>query len=352
MTAAPTGPDRAAVYPPGSGPAELLARFAVPGSRVAVALAVVGSALDPMAARSLAAPVAVAAVLVGLPHGAADAGLLAAAPCRDRRLLGPAYLAVAAVVVLTALLARVPVVLALLVLAVAHFGTGEVETTPGPTGMPPWRRWAAATAGGGLVVAVPFAAHPGPVDAVLAALDPGLPAALPAAARWAAVALAGGCGLVVAVADHQRGSHTAAGELLLLAALGALAPPVLAFGVYFGLWHSPRHTARLAGLPADHEAVTPPRPTPTLDRPVAVLAGLGSVGVAGAGVAVLTALGTPPPAVLAYLVLGLLALTVPHTAVVAWLDRRQVTAPPSDPPRTRLFTGAPPQPQPSTRETA
>jgi len=313
------------------------------GGRVAVLAAVTGSLLVPGAARAAAVPVAVAAVLVGLPHGAADAGVLSAAPTRHRRLLGLAYLGAAVAVAVLAVLATVPVVLALLILAVVHFGTGEVETTPAPAGSPRWRRWAAVTAGGALVIAVPFAVHPVPVNAVLAALDPRLPAALPPVVRWSAVALAAACGVAVALADHRRGAHVAAGELALLTVLGLSVPPVLAFGVYFGLWHSVRHSARLFALPAEPaepagtagpagqlRAAGTGRPAPAvggpsvphLNRSVSVLAGAGSVAVAGVGVLVMAATRTPAPSVLGHLVLALLALTVPHTAVVAWLDRR------------------------------
>jgi len=287
------------------------------GGRVAVLTAVTGSLLAPGAARAVAVPVAVAAVLVGLPHGAADAGVLSAAPTRYRRLLGLAYLGAAVAVAALAVLATVPVVLALLILAVVHFGTGEVETTRAPAGSPRWRRWAGVTAGGALVIAVPFAVHPVPVNAVLAALDPRLPAALPPVVRWSAVAVAAACGVAVAVADHRRGAHVAAGDLALLTVLGLSVPPVLAFGVYFGLWHSVRHSARLFALPAE-----PGWPVPHLNRSVSLLAGAGSVAVAGVGVLVMAATRTPAPSVLGHLVLALLALTVPHTAVVAWLDRR------------------------------
>jgi Brp/Blh family beta-carotene 15,15'-monooxygenase len=40
-------------------------------------------------------------------------------------------------------------------------------------------------------------------------------------------------------------------DLMLLVALSLIAPPLIAFATYFGLWHALRHTARLVSkLPA------------------------------------------------------------------------------------------------------
>lgn len=338
------GGDRAGRPGPRLGVRRLLAILAGPWptavSRSAVLATLVFAVLAPRAAAVAAAPIAVAAALVGLPHGAADAGLLQATPARGigARGLGVAYLIAALATAGLVRLAPVPTFLALLVLAVVHFGAGEVEyarevsaTRAGALGLRDrLRDLAAVVAAGGLVVGVPFAVHRSGVDAVLRAVDPSLPAALPGWLRWSAVAGSGACAVVVAAIDLPGRRIGPSAELALLAALGLLAPPVLAFGVFFGAWHSLRHTARLLALPSDGRppagSVARNRPAagepPVLDRRVTAWAGGGSVLVATGGITALVLLGTAPAGLVAASVTALLALTVPHTAVVWWLDRR------------------------------
>ena len=307
-------------------------------SRSAVLATLAFAIAAPRAAAVAAAPIAVAAALVGLPHGAADAGLLRAASARRARVMGCAYLIGALATAGLVRIAPVPTFLALLVLAVVHFGAGEVEYARGASAIPSsaiglrgrLRDRAAVLAAGGLIIAVPFAVHPSGVDAVLRAVDPALPAALPGWLRWSAVGLSGVCALVVGAIDLPRRRFGPSAELALLAGLGLLAPPVLAFGVFFGAWHSLRHTARLLALPsaARHPGRSAGRNRPAaegppeLDRRVTAWAGGVSVLVATGGVVALLAHGTATAGLVAASVTALLALTVPHTAVVWWLDRR------------------------------
>ncbi|WP_018334078.1 Brp/Blh family beta-carotene 15,15'-dioxygenase [Actinomycetospora chiangmaiensis] len=136
------------------------------------------------------------------------------------------------------------------------------------------------------------------------------------------------------------GRRAAAGELALLTALFLVVPPLAAFGLYFGAWHGLRHLARLVALDPANAADLGQR---RLARPVgrvlrqaalpttAVLAALGVLlavpGLAGRAVEGLV------PAGLALV----LALTVPHMAVVAVMDRRQR---PGGPPEVSSSTPA------------
>jgi Brp/Blh family beta-carotene 15,15'-monooxygenase len=110
----------------------------------------------------------------------------------------------------------------------------------------------------------------------------------------------------------------------LLWAFFAVVPPVLAVGVYFTAWHSLRHVARLVGADADAAAAVRAGDVGTaLARfardaaPMTVLA----LGVfAALAVLVPGSLGGRDALLALYLV-GIALVTLPHVAVVAYMDR-------------------------------
>lgn len=127
--------------------------------------------------------------------------------------------------------------------------------------------------------------------------------------------------LAAAVLALRAGRPGIAAEVLLVAAVLAVAPPAAAFGAYFGGWHAVRHTARLLAL-------TPAGPG--RDAPAQVLARFARAAAlpSAAALAVLALLWSrrqvaDPAAAVAVL----LALTFPHAAVVGWLDRRHPARP-------------------------
>lgn len=293
-------------------------------SLAVVAATVVVSLGWPVTAGRLAVPVAVLAVLVGVPHGAVDGALLATAEPTAGRRAAWVYLAVFAAVGAAVWLATVPAVLVLLVAAVVHFGLGEVEyADAGPTrpgrSAGSWERVAAVVGSGGVVVAVPFAVHPQPVNSVLAALSPGLVTALSPGVRWTAAAVAVAC-LAVTVACRVLSRRLReAGEGLLLLVMAFVAPPVLSFAVFFGAWHSLRHLTRLLQPGTATIAGVAPS-SGGLNRRVVVWSAAASVAVVAVVAAGLAWSGVATVRLLALLVAGLLALTVPHATAVAWFD--------------------------------
>ena len=110
-------------------------------------------------------------------------------------------------------------------------------------------------------------------------------------------------------------------ELALLAVTAVVAPPLAAFGAYFGGWHSVRHLARLL---AEDPANAPELRAGRLARPLARFARAAALPTAAALATVLAlwALAGGWRAFVAADLVVLAALTAPHLVVVAWLDRR------------------------------
>lgn len=249
----------------------------------------------------------VVAGLLGLPHGAVDHLAMGASrehPVRLVLLAGYALLAVA--VAWTALLLPVPTVLALLVLSCAHFAEGEVAFSR-LRGRPSPPLTAAAL--GTAVVTLPVLLRPEAVRPVLDGLDPGLAPVL-AEIRTPVLVLTAVLVVLGVGAGARRRAWGPLTELVLVVVACLAAPPLLVFATWFGAWHAPRHLVRLLDL--DGAGTTRARLV-RLAR-AAVLPTLGAL--AGLG-ALLTVSGSVPASVLVVL----LALTVPHSAVVARLGR-------------------------------
>lgn len=292
----------------------------------------------PEAGERAAMPIALVGALVGVPHGAVDhlvplwwdpaAGEKAprgAGAARVRSLVRfvASYLLIATLALAAFRLAPTPTLVAFLVLSAAHFGRGEVVTSAERAGRPTphtGQEWPVTTAVGSAVVGLLLWAHPTLVEPYLRPLSPALADALgpTRAVGLLAVAAAVVHGLLVLA----RARRLLEGfELVLLVATFAVAPPLAAFGVYFGAWHAVRHTGRLLDLARRDEQCHG-----THDR-----------GFGGAVTRVARASFWPTAVVLCAMgalwasraqlglqseVVVLLALTFPHVAVVWALDLR------------------------------
>lgn len=302
------------------------------------------SVLLPDLARAVMLPVAVTGALIGIPHGAVDHVLPAwwsVAPAGDRSrsrraaaarmgIFALVYAALATLALAAFLLLPTPTLMVFLVVSAAHFGRGEVVTSAEragrsvPTAL---ADWPVSLAHGLSVVGLLLWARPEstgrylrPLSAPLADVatatrGPGLLLVTLAVAGGALVLLTSGRSLELA-------------ELLLVAGTFALAPPLAAFGIYFGGWHAVRHTARLLDLARG-----------TLPTCSSAPAGGSSWGPAATRLGRSAALPTLGALVAVGMLwkardlagiqaeIGvLLALTFPHAAVVLALDRRAASA--------------------------
>lgn len=330
-----------------------LDRWAVRAPWAALALALpfgllAGAGALPPAVRY--APFLASVLLFGLPHGAVDhlvparlggAGLgrSVVAVVAVYALLGGAYL-------LWWLAAPVSAFVAFIALTWVHWGQGDVYallTLVGAEHLPTRaERLLALVVRGGLPMLVPLVGHPETYRAVARALV-GLFAAdaaalAPAFTPTGRAVAAVGFGAVTLLAlglgarRVRRGEAARrpwlvdAGETLGLWAFLLAVPPVLAVGLYFALWHSTRHIARLELLdPVARESLAAGdlrAPLRRFARDAAPATAGGLLVVAGVwALAPRPAAG--PEGLLAVYLVAIAALTLPHVAVVTWMDDRQ-----------------------------
>lgn len=111
-------------------------------------------------------------------------------------------------------------------------------------------------------------------------------------------------------------------DLVVLAALAFLTPPLVAFAAYFGLWHAMRHTARLTlNLKSSQNSIASNEAGRAFRQ--AVIPGIPAL-VGTFVIALLIGIQTPGKLSDEFLWLSLVvvwALTVPHMMVTARLDK-------------------------------
>ncbi len=287
---------------------------------------------------AVALAVAGLGLVAGVPHGAADHVIAAyLAGGRPMSLVVAVYGGMTAGVWALLRWADPAALIAVVALSALHFGLGELEVAHRLNG---WRpplavECAIVVAGCGPLV-LPLARCGDQMRTVATTISPGLARAL----AWAPVPT----GLVVmwllaalvAVVAALRSAHPGvAFDIVIPGAVGMLAPPLLAFAVWFGGWHSLRHGARmLAAEPGCTALLTAGRRRAAALRLIR-LAALPSLAAltALAALAWFTATTGNPSAVVADVLRLLLALTVPHAVVVSWADRnthRQSVTPGDD----------------------
>ena len=293
-------------------------------------------------------PLIVSVGLLGLPHGAVDHLAVARARGRepDRRAIGRVfalYGVVGGAYAVAWFLAPAGSFLVFILVTWFHWGQGDLYALVGLADADHLRsvpqRVGTVVVRGGLPMLVPLLAFPEWYRRVATDLVGLFAPAAVSTLRWAfrpdvRAALAVGYGLLVvgtlAVGYVRAGERRPwlldAGETVGLIAYFAVVPPVLAIGLYFCLWHSLRHVARL--LVVDDAAVAAIESADTATafarfaRDAAPLTVVSLALLGGLYLAVPNPPETIPEAVALYLVF-IAVVTLPHVVVVTAMDRAQ-----------------------------
>jgi Brp/Blh family beta-carotene 15,15'-monooxygenase len=271
--------------------------------------------------------IAVIALAIGIPHGALDH--LVTLPKTEPKKMAIffiVYVAVAVVAVIGILQFNTIGFIIVLFMSAIHFGIGdaafisEIDRRTAPERK--LNRWFYIPAAGFTPVFIPL---------VNSASTQALASVNPALINWhqgydSEILLAVTSFTVVAIAVMGfTKRYREAFDLILLLLLAHLAPPLIAFAVYFGCWHAMRHTARLTlSLPRSIENLTQGTLRKAFSH--AVIPGLpaliGTFIVAG----ILALSGRDFSDEFFWMALVVVwALTVPHMVVTAKLDRAALT---------------------------
>ncbi|MCV6968426.1 beta-carotene 15,15'-dioxygenase, Brp/Blh family [Mycobacterium bohemicum] len=265
-------------------------------------------------------------LVAGVPHGAAD-HVIATRLAGDRPMVVvvAVYAGVAAGVWALLRWAGPIALVAAVALSALHFGLGEFEVARRLTGWRPSAVEAVAivVAGSGALL-LPLARCGDQFSAVATSVSPGLARALGWAPLQTGLVVTWLCAALVAGLAALRSARPGvACDVTLVGAVGMLAPPLLAFAVWFGGWHSPRHCARMLTAEPGCAALLSAGRRREAARRLIGLAAVPSVAAWTAFVALgwFTAAAPNPTVATAEVLRLLLALTVPHTLVVLWSDR-------------------------------
>ena len=267
---------------------------------------------------------AVIALIIGIPHGALDH--LVTLP-KDK----PAKMALFVIIYVLIAVAAVWAILRwnvlgfqlVVIMSAAHFGIGdaafiaESERLNNGVSKSLTDRLIYALPAGLLPVFVPLTSDL--TNSALAEVNPQL-------INWAGsnsnlihllVLLIAASSLFILVLKRDNKS---AMDLALLAALSILTPPLVAFAIYFGLWHALRHTARLT-LNLSKSEIAYQNNEPKRAFINAVLPGIPALIGTFIVAAVLAATNPDNSRLLWSILVVIWALTVPHMMVTAKLDK-------------------------------
>jgi Brp/Blh family beta-carotene 15,15'-monooxygenase len=271
--------------------------------------------------------VAIIALAIGIPHGALDhlVTLPKAAPLKMAAFIF-IYVAVAVVAVIGILQFNTIGFIIVLFMSAIHFGIGdaafisEIDRRTAPATK--LNRWFYIPAAGFTPVFIPL---------VNSASTDALASVNPALINWhqgfdsqilIAVTTISLLAILVMIVNKRTREAL---DLTLLLLLAHIAPPLIAFAVYFGCWHAMRHTARLT--------LSLPRSIQNLEQGLnkkafsnSVIPGLPALIGTFLVAAVMALSGQSFSDDFLWMALVVVwALTVPHMVVTAKLDRAALT---------------------------
>ena len=298
-------------------------------SRLAVGVAIAASFLFAQVIESSdntwQVVIAVIALAVGIPHGALD-HLVTLPKSSAVKMAGfiTVYVAVAVIAVFLLLTWNVVGFIFVVAMSAVHFGIGdaafisEIDRRSSYTTRFP--RFSYAAAGGSLPVVIPLVSEKS--SAALERVNPVL-------VDWhqgfndELLLLTLVIFAIALLRLLQKRRISDGIDLSLLYLLALTAPPLVAFAVYFGCWHAMRHTARLTlVLPRSQKAFAEGRSTDAFLSAIwpGLPALIGTFVVAGIVIAFRG--GSVSDQFLWITLVIVWALTVPHMAVTARLDRK------------------------------
>ena len=269
--------------------------------------------------------IALIALAIGIPHGALDHLVtLPRSSAKKMALFILIYVAVAVLAVLALLTWNVFGFIFVVVMSAVHFGIGDAafisEIDRRSENPKRFQKYLYASAAGTLPVVIPLVSEKSTsalekVNPVLVNWHQGLNNDL---LLWTMLLTA--IALLRLVQKRRDGEAI---DLVLLYLLAVTAPPLVAFAVYFGCWHAMRHTARLTlTLPSSQAAFAEGNYRRAFIK--AVLPGtpalIGTFVVAA--LIVLLRGDSLDDQFLWVCLVVVWALTVPHMAVTARLDRK------------------------------
>lgn len=294
------------------------------------------------------APLVVSVLLIGLPHGAVDHLVMPrqhgdSLTVRWLALVGVLYLVLGGVYGMVWFVWPVGAFVFFILLTWFHWGEGELYPLADIVGTSylsrPGQAALTIVVRGGAPMLLPLVAFPEQYQFVATSLvglfDAGAADALaPLFEGRVRLLVAAGYGLAATVtivlgyyrAEGQRPWLVDVGEIALLTVYFLTVPPILAIGIYFCFWHSLRHVVRTVLLHDESVETLEAGNIGDATRQFAWDATPMTLGalilLGGLYLLVPTTPGDVADLVGLYLVL-IAMLTLPHVAIVVWLDRAQ-----------------------------